>query len=71
VSLPRSCRRSTLPNHAESSTYRSEAEWHDVTLLIAHSRSHTLLHQELEIPKHNLALTRSSKRVAIILEWID
>jgi hypothetical protein len=48
----------------------SEAEWHDVSLLIAHSRSRTLLQQEVEMPKHNLALTRSPTRVAINFEQI-
>jgi hypothetical protein len=58
----------TMPNHQHTA---SEAEWHDVTLLIARSRCHTLLQQESEMPKHNLALTRSSKRVAILLKRID
>ena len=71
VSLPRSCGRSILLNQPNHQHTASEAEWHNVTLLIANSRRHTLLQQELEMPKHNLALTRSSKRVAIILERID
>jgi hypothetical protein len=54
-----------MPNHEHTA---SGAEWHDVTLSIAHSRSRTLLQQEVELPKHNLALTRSPKRVAIIFE---
>jgi hypothetical protein len=56
-----------MPNHQHTA---SEAEWHDVTLLIAHPRSLTLLQQEVEMPKHNLALTRSPEQVAIIFEQI-
>jgi hypothetical protein len=57
-----------MPNHQHTA---SEAEWHDVTLLSAHSKSLRLLQQEVEIPKHNLALTRSPEQVAIIFEQID
>ena len=57
-----------MPNHQHTA---SEAERHDVTLLIAHSRSRTLLQQAVEMPRHNLALTRSPRRVAIIFERID
>jgi hypothetical protein len=57
-----------MPNHQHTA---SEAEWHDVTLLIAHSKSRTLLQQEVEMPKHNLAVTRLPKRVATIFERID
>jgi hypothetical protein len=57
-----------MPNQQRTA---SEAEWHDVTLLIAHSRSRTLLQQAVEMPRHNLALTRSPRRVAMIFERID
>jgi hypothetical protein len=56
-----------MPNHQHTA---SEAEWHDVTSLIAQSRSRTLLQQKVEMPKHNLAVARSPKQVATIFERI-
>jgi hypothetical protein len=57
-----------MPNHQHTA---SEAEWHDVNLLIVQPTSLTLLQQEVEMPKHNLALTRSPKQVATVFEQIS